>query len=784
MVEELLGTRKERLAELSLVVSRLVLRAEAVEGMHPQQANLLEEICKACHNAGYPKPWVSTAVQDQHSSIRMLAQYGWEEKDFRRPGISWADCRTGQGPVSRAIRLEKVEVSRGAELAEAVLAIPLVIDDECVGAFTLLSKCNDAFAEWEVTRLQALVCDVSCGLSALRRRQSDRLVQQGLRDTCHHLGAAVSGSPVGLFQCDRNGFVLWGNKRTYEMTGLDPASELGCIFTPASPDAEGFRGRWLACIEEGTAFEAVVHYHSRSRLAPIRLLISSKSDSEVNPSYWGSVTDYSAQHELEVQLAATTTAIRFADAAIVTTDVDGSIESVNPAFERQSGYSAVEAIGRNPRILKSGKMESRYYSELWKTILAGNEWTGRLINKRSDGELYTVDQTIAPITSPTAGLLGFVSVEVERSTEVELQNQLGQSEKMQSVGMLAAGVAHDFNNLLTIIFGAADMLESELADTDLREDVESLQEAATRATGLTRQLLACSSPQVAEPRVLSLNGTIEEMRKMLGRVIREDYDVTTKLAPDLHKCRIDPGQLEQILLNLAVNARDAMKPGDSLCFETRNTDRGDRLGVSDTGSGMDEEVRSKIFDPLFTTKSAERSTGLGLSTVFTIVSQAGGEIAVTSSPGVGTTFEIFLPQAEQETIIEAPDSLAPGPRDEKVLLVEDDPSIRRLLSKFLSGEGFTIIQAANGRLACEMAEQGLEVDLLITDLVMPGATGREVATEYRKRHPDTKILFMTGYSDEELFGEQGLESERLLRKPFNLATLIDKVDDVLRTQAP
>ena len=379
------------------------------------------------------------------------------------------------------------------------------------------------------------------------------------------------------------------------------------------------------------------------------------------------------------------------------------------------------------------------------------------------------------------------------------EGQLVQAQKMEAVGRLAGGVAHDFNNLLTVILGCSDLLLLELDDdAPERREVEQVSEAAERASNLTRQLLAFSRKQVMQPKVIDVNESVEAMRGILDRVIGEDIDLACSLNPDLHPVKFDPGQIEQVIMNLAVNARDAMPRGGKLTIETSNVELDDdyveehvdaragphvMLAVTDTGCGMDTDTREKIFEPFFTTKKFGQGTGLGLSTVYGIVRQGGGNIWVYSEPGRGTTFKIFLPRVERESTRPSvvPKDTIDLRGSETVLVVEDEPAVRELTRRILESAGYRPIVAANGSealLECEGHEA--KVRLLLTDVVMPKMSGKELAERLEKLSPGLRVLYMSGYTDNAIVHHGMLDAgTHFIAKPFDAASLLKKVRQVL-----
>jgi CheY-like chemotaxis protein len=369
---------------------------------------------------------------------------------------------------------------------------------------------------------------------------------------------------------------------------------------------------------------------------------------------------------------------------------------------------------------------------------------------------------------------------------------------MEAVGRLAGGVAHDFNNLLTVISSYADLAVEGLSTSDpLREDMGEISRAAERASGLTRQLLAFSRKQVLQPSVLSLNAVVEGVEKMLARLIGEDVELVTVAAPDLGTVSADPGQIEQVIMNLVINARDAMPGGGRITIETANvtlseTDAGRRiavpsgpyvmLAVSDTGHGMSSDVLEHLFEPFYTTKPQGQGTGLGLSTVFGIVRQSGGDVWVYSEPGHGTTFKIYLPRtqpAAQPAVVAS--SPVPPRGAETILLAEDDAALRALAMRVLTRQGYTVLEATNGREALELCEsyEGT-IDLVLSDVVMPELGGRALVERLAASRPRTRVLFMSGYTDDDVFRRALIDHRtEFLQKPFTPQSLSQRVREVL-----
>ncbi len=495
-------------------------------------------------------------------------------------------------------------------------------------------------------------------------------------------------------------------------------------------------------------------------------------------------------------------AIEQADEVVMITDPSGCIQYVNPAFEQVTGYKAADVLGKNPSILKSGEMSDAIYAEIWQTITKGHSWRGRLINRKKNGVTYEEDAVISPVVNPSGKIVNYVAVKRDVTRQVELEHQLMQSQKMEAVGQLAGGVAHDFNNLLMVILNSALFLQEETQpDTEARGLVDDILNAANQASGLTRQLLAFSRRQMLTPKDIDLNSIVSELQKMLKRLLHENIEICVQMMPEPCPVRVDRGQIEQVLVNLAVNARDAMPDGGTLFLDVQCRDldvnwayvhsagesftpgRYAVLTVSDTGCGMTAAQVSRIFEPFYTTKPAGQGTGLGLSTVYGIISQHGGRVSVYSHPGHGTTFHVYLPstrggpEAEEEeaSTVEMPSGT------EKILLVEDAPAVRQVTERILRNLGYQTASAACGEDALTLIQHaGRMYDLVLTDIMMPGIDGCELAERVRQEFSDVKILFMSGYPQPLLESKGGKGNlGRVLSKPFSAQELAAAVRDAL-----
>ncbi len=513
----------------------------------------------------------------------------------------------------------------------------------------------------------------------------------------------------------------------------------------------------------------------------------------------GFAMDITARKRTEADLLRLAAAVEQTADSVVITDPEGKIQYVNPAFERITGYGKQEVLNQNPRLLKSGKTDPAVYRELWKTITRGEVWAGQLTNRKKDGTLFHEHVTISPVHDKTDRIVNYIAVKQDISDFIQLEDQLRQSQKMEAIGQLAGGVAHDFNNLLTAITGYSSLALQRTNEREpIRGYLEEIKKAGDRAANLTRQLLAFGRKQMLQPVALSLNDVVADLNKMLRRLIGEDVRFTTKFDPALKKIKADAGQIEQVIVNLVVNARDAMPHGGNLTIETSNFEvDGDyasnhvgvrpgsyaMLAVSDTGVGMDDETRARIFEPFFTTKEKGKGTGLGLSTVYGIVKQSGGNIWVYSEPNQGTVFKVYLPQLTNASDpTETATVETPVPRgSETILLVEDEDVVRSLAQEVLEQAGYRVFSVSRGNETLRLFQESAErIDLLLTDVVMPEMSGKELAERLADLRPAMRVLFMSGYTDEAIVHHGIVDSDvQFIQKPFSPESLAKKIREVL-----
>lgn len=508
--------------------------------------------------------------------------------------------------------------------------------------------------------------------------------------------------------------------------------------------------------------------------------------------------DLQLLHKAEIQVHKLATAIEQVGEVIIITDTNGTIEYVNPAFTAVTGYSRDEAIGRNPSILKSGKQDNAVYSDLWKSITQGKTWEGRLVNKKKNGSFFTGEATISPIFDSSGTIINFVAASRDITEQLSTEEQYRHSQKLEAIGQLAGGVAHDFNNMLAIILGQVEIALLKISAGDpLEKRLQEIKIAATRSSNLTQQLLGFARKQSRQPQILNLSDTVANMLTMLRRLIGENLELRWTAEAEFPLVDIDPGHFDQILTNLIINARDAIEGTGVISVKTKqvfldeifcqkhpgsHTGKYILLEINDTGCGMGQETRDKIFNPFFTTKGMGRGTGLGLSMVFGLVKQNNGYIEVNSTPGEGSTFSLYFPQVQvAEELPTQSDKEIPVTGTETILVVEDEASLLDITKAMLTEAGYKVLSAQGPFAAIQLAEKNKSpIHLLLTDIVMPKMNGVELSEYLLDIKPSIKVLYMSGYPKEHFRQLKQQDTiARLLKKPFSTYQLTKMVREVL-----
>ena len=632
-----------------------------------------------------------------------------------------------------------------------------------------------------------------------------RETEEKLRASEERLGAILGSAMDGIVTVDERQRITFFNPAAEKMFKSSATEVIGQPLDRFLP--ERFRS---AHVDHIRAYGQT--HATRRAMGKLGSVYGLRSDGEEFPieasiSQWEAagqkmftviLRDIAERKRAEAENARLVTAIEQSAEAVVITNTHGEIEYVNPAFTRITGYSREEVVGKNPRILKSEKQDPAFYQQLWATIVSGKIWHGELINQRKDGSLFTEQMNIAPVRDGSGKVTHFIATKQDVTAHRILEEHVRQAAKMEAIGRLAGGVAHDFNNLLTIINGYSELLLEKFgADGAASTYLTEVRNAGERAASLTRQLLAFSRRQVLAPQVLDLNIVVANLEKMLRRLIGEDVKLHTVLDPSLGSVKADPGQIEQVIMNLAVNARDAMPSGGNLTLETSNVELDEAyarshvtvkpgphvmLAVSDTGVGMSAETKGHIFEPFFTTKEEGKGTGLGLATVYGIVKQSGGSVWVYSELGQGTVFKVYLPTVSEDPAVEAANmdvDVVSG--TETILVVEDQEGVRSLIRQALESVGYKVLETddPDSTLATCANHDG-PIHLLLTDVVMPGLSGPLVAAKVSSLRPNIKVLYMSGYTDDAVVHYGVLSHDTpFIQKPFSPAALRKKIREVL-----
>ncbi|MDL1962856.1 MAG: PAS domain S-box protein [Deltaproteobacteria bacterium] len=608
-----------------------------------------------------------------------------------------------------------------------------------------------------------------------------------------------------IWKMDKNLKFTYINQSIFSMLGFKPKEWIGSSLSEHCSKEEMQKVMDLIAEEMkkrsyNTTLEMFL-IHKDGREIPVEIRSKMLIDNDKNLiEFQGTTHDITERRQAEEEIRKLSSAVEQSIDGIAMANLEPRLTYVNNAFASMHGCFPEEMIGmKGVNLVKKEELD-KFISSLNKIKTLGS-WTGEIEHIRKDGTPFPAFLSVNLLKDAKGRPTGILAVVKDISEQKKLEAQFHQAQKMEAIGVLAGGVAHDFNNILTIIIGNADMALMNIdKDNPLREKLGEIKIAGERAASLTRQLLTFSRKQIITPRVLDLNELLTDLEKMLGRLVGEDIELLTIPEPALWPVDVDPGQMEQVIMNLAVNARDAMPTGGNLTIETANIDPDENyfykhgieekkpghyviLAVSDTGSGMDEKIKEHIFDPFFTTKEVGRGTGLGLSTVYGIVKQNNGFVWVYSEPGQGTTFKVYLPRVkenvEPEEKGQTPVNNSGG--SETVLIVEDDDSLRKLAQNVLQQHGYKVLDAENGEdaLRVSQAHEGA-IHLMIADVVMPRMGGKKVAERLKLLYPRMKVIYMSGYTDNAIVLHGVLAPGlNFLQKPFSPEGLAHKVREVL-----
>ena len=625
---------------------------------------------------------------------------------------------------------------------------------------------------------------------ALRRTVADLKYQKFAMD--QHAIVSIS---------DSDGAITYVNQKFCDISQLSPEELIGKNhrMSKSGFHSAAFYDDLWQTISQGEVWHGQIKNRARdgSHFWVDTTIVPFMDDNQKPYQYVAIRTDITEIKKAEEQLRIQSAALTVAANSIVITDKKGTIQWVNDAFTRLTGYSREDAVGQTPSILKSDKYEASFYQNIWNTINTGNAWHGELVNKRKDGSLYTEEQTISPVIDEQGKISHFIAIKQDITERQQTEEALRRSQKMEAIGQLSGGIAHDFNNQLGIILGYLDFLgKLYQADEKPRRWVDTATKAALRCTDLTRQLLTFSRRQGTEKTVINLNTSLRELETMITRSLTPVVEVKYSLADDLWLTEINTGEFQDAILNLAINARDAMPRGGELLIETSNINlvaelnydikSGNyiQLQLTDTGSGMDKETLEHIFEPFFTTKAKGKGTGLGMAMVYGFVKRYSGHIKIDSEPGKGTTMRLYLPRSSAPETTSHRDSiddtnLPTG--NESILIVDDEGDLLQLAGKYLSDLGYNTHLAENASQALETLAKEEGIHMLFTDVVMPGGmNGYELAEQATQQWPELKVLLSSGFTSKSVASKVHARfADNLISKPYRRAELARRIRQLL-----
>ena len=653
---------------------------------------------------------------------------------------------------------------------------------------------------------QELVHELQVHQIELKMQNEELLrTQRELGDSLNRYHDLYDFAPVAYLTLDNQGFILEANLTTSGLLDVAKASLYGQPFSRyvLKDDAD------LLYLKIREVFETPLKQTWEMRLvkhsggAQMYVQAEGMAAQDRQGNFTGAriaildITERKRREEAQRRLS---TAVEQAAEGILITDTQGIIQYVNPSLERISGYSKTELLGTKSNIFKSDEHDQAFFKDLWDTINAGNVWTGRFTNKRKDGILYYVDATITPVKNSSGKIINFVAVKRDVTEHLELSRQLLQAQKMEAIGTLAGGMAHDFNNILQVVLGYSEViLQGKKAPEFDHDNIKKIYQAGKSGAELVKGLMIFSRKAEIQPKPINLNEQVEQLTGMLARIIPKMIEIERILAPDLAGINADTTQMDQVLMNLAVNAKDAMHDEGKLTIETANVVLDDEycrahigvspgpyvlLMVSDTGHGIEKETLTRIFEPFFTTKAESKGTGLGLSTVYGIVKQHNGSIDCESEPGHGTTFKIYLPAISKNEAVSESTTKATRPkgRTETILVVDDEESVRGMIEQILSRAGYKLMTACDGKEALDLYKQeGARISLVILDLMMPKMGGQKCLEELLKIDPQAKVLIATGVSSNNQQTSLTIDSgaKAVIHKPYDIDLLLTTVRDIL-----
>jgi PAS domain S-box-containing protein len=787
------------------------------------ETELLQDICTiVVEDGGYRCAWVGLAGNDFKGSIRPAAQAGFLPESAAVTDITEVDNERGQGPTGTAVRtgtpclVRDVRTDpRYAPWREAALttgylsslSVPLVSSGRIWGALTVGATEPDAFDSEEINLMSQLAGDLAYGIMSLRTAAEQKRIEQQLVTSERNLAEAQTIARLGSWEYDMEKDEEYRSDEFFRILGVPPKKggrADDSIFDFMHPDdRESVMKKLVETMERGKPYD--VEYRIIRPDGAVRVIHARgktlENSAGKHTRFLGTALDITERKQIED--AFRDSEHRFRSLVEATTDwiweIDENYRYVysSPKARDLLGYESGEIIGRTPFDLFPQGVALSLERSLRDIVTERKPFSGLEMETCADNSVGIIETSGVPIFDENGAFQGYRGISRDITERKKLERKYLQAQKMEAVGQLAGGIAHDFNNILTAIIGFEHLLMERLDDEKSRHFANQVSMLAEKASHLTRDLLAFSRKQPMNPKPMDLNENIQNLGKLLQRLIGEDVELHSTLQEGELPVLAVSGHLEQVFMNLATNARDAMPDGGLLTIKTESAfidsdfvqmngygtpGRYALVSVSDTGCGMDEETRLKVFEPFFTTKEVGKGTGLGLSTAYGIIRQHGGFLTVYSEPGEGSTFRIYLPILDEYVGTERDPSalLFPPPGTETVLLVEDEPEVREMTRTLLEKNGYRVYEATDGEQALEQYVANEEqVDLLILDVIMPKRNGKEIYDIIRRSREDIKTIFISGYTAD-IVEQKGIpETCHLVSKPYSPHAFLWKVRNVL-----
>jgi len=788
------------------------------------EQELYENVCKAIVEDGFfHHAWVGLAGHDADKSIRPAAQAGFGFKSMTLTGLTWQDEDQGSGPAGAAIRERTACLVRDSRSAArflpwreeaqrsgclSALSVPLMQGGAVLGALTVCASEADAFGDGETDLMIQLAGDMAYGIVSLKNAAERRRIEDILVKTTQNLAEAQSIASLGSWEYDLESDEEYRSEEFYRILGLAPREKgraTDSVFDYIHPDdRERVSRKIRATLETGQPYDVeyrIIRADGSERILHAKGKAQQDGTGKTT-KFIGTALDITQRKLADAALRESEHRFR---ALVETTtdwiwevDENGVYVYSSPKIRDLLGYEAEEVIGKTPFDFMHPQ-DAQRLAEAFAHLLETRRPMIALenINIHKNGSLVTLESSGMPIFDGQGAFCGYRGIDRDVTDRKKLEEKYLQAQKMEAVGQLAGGIAHDFNNILTAVIGFQHLLLQIIEGEKPRHYASQVLLLAEKASNLTRDLLTISRKQTLQPKQMDVNETITRIGKILKRLIGEDIELHIGLHEQALPILAVTGHLEQVLMNLATNARDAMPEGGMLTIKTDTVSidqyfvllhrqggagRYALISFSDTGAGMDEATRLRVFEPFFTTKEVGKGTGLGLSTVYGIIHQHGGFVTVYSEPGEGTTFRIYLPLAEtgKPEPCDVRDGLVPPKGRETVLLAEDEPEVRQVVSSLLSSNGYRVLLAADGDDAVERyLECDDNIDLLILDVIMPKKNGKQVYDIISRARAGIKTIFISGYTAD-IVEQKGIpETCHLVSKPFSPHDFLWKVRDVL-----